>query len=295
MNRVFENEEMMILSNKEHTLNRGTYIMFADGSFVDIGTRTVTNKGPGEILIRDLPIWPPMADVIKAQEVLRPFKHLRVSGGMNNIIIRPSENHECLVSIGGAEAFSQNSFISQRDDELYIETPENKKNVYVNHGRIWVNGRRLPPRLEEDFGYIEIQCNYLHSLCADVYGVGDILSYVPIKTLKANIKGSSSIEILQLRDAEINISGRGSLSVDELTGDLYGRVSGSGNIDILTGVIDRADVAISGSGNLAIGALVKSAALSHSGSGNMMIAHVLDEYTAQGTGSGSIRVLKTGY
>lgn len=151
------------------------------------------------------------------------------------------------------------------------------------------------PRLEEDFGYIEIQCNYLYSLCADVYGTGEILSYVPIKTLKANIKGSTSLEILQLRNAEINISGSGSLSVNELMGDLYGRVSGSGNIGILTGVVDHADVAISGSGNLTIGALVKSATLSHSGSGNMMIAHVLDEYTAQGTGSGSIRVLKTGH
>lgn len=295
MNRIFEDEEVMILSNKEHPLNRGTCIKFADGSFVDISTRTITNKGPGEILIRDLPMWPPMMDVIKVQKVLRPFKHISVSGGMNNIIIRPSENDECLISIGGAETFAQNSFISQRDDELYIETPENKKNVYVNYGHIWVNGRRLPPRLEEDFGYIEIQCNYLYSLCADVYGTGEILSYVPIKTLKANIKGSTSLEILQLRNAEINISGSGSLSVDELMGDLYGRVSGSGNIGILTGVVDHADVAISGSGDLAIGALVKSATLSHSGSGNMMIAHVLDEYTAQGTGSGSIRVLKTGH
>lgn len=295
MNSIFEDEEVMILSNKEHPLNRGTCITFADGSFVDISTRTITNKGPGEILIRDLPMWPPMMDVIKEHKVLRPFKHISVSGGMNNIIIRPSENDECLISIGGAETFAQNSFISQRGDELYIETPENKKNVYVKYGHIWVNGRRLPPRLEEDFGYIEIQCNYLYSLCADVYGTGEILSYVPIKALKANIKGSTSLEILQLRNAEINISGSGSLSVDELMGDLYGRVSGSGNIDILTGVVDHADVAISGSGDLTIGAIAKSATLSHSGSGNMMIAHVLDEYTAQGTGSGSIRVLKTGH
>ena len=42
MNRIFEDEEVMVLSNKEHPLNRGTCITFADGSFVDISTRTIT-------------------------------------------------------------------------------------------------------------------------------------------------------------------------------------------------------------------------------------------------------------
>lgn len=294
MKRVFENQEMVVLSNKELALNRGSLITFTDGSFVDVDTRVVTNKGTGEIVIRDLPMWPSMEDIIKKQQTLRHIKHLSVDGGMNNIVILPNENTECLISIGGADTFAQNCVVSQSGDELHVETPENKKNVYINRGSIWVNGKRLPPRFEDDFGYVEIQCNYLHSLCVNAFGSGEILSYVPIDMLKAKIKGATSIEASQLRNAELNISGSGNLVVDELYGCLYGRVSGSGNIDVLDGLIDYADVAISGSGDLTIGALVKTAKLSHSGSGDIMIAHILEEYTAQRTGSGLLRVLKTG-
>lgn len=294
MNRVFENQEIIVLSNKEIAENNGRFLTFVDGSSVDIITRTVTNRGSGEVIIKDLPLWPPMTDILKKQLTFDTIKHLSVSGGMNNIIILPSEEADCLASIGGADDFVQNSSIYQQGDNLYIETPESKSNVHINVGSIWVNGKRLPPRLEEDFGYIEIKCNSLYSLYVNGSGSGNIFSQVPIKNLKAKIKGSTSIDAIQLENADLNISGSGSLITDELNGVLYGRVSGSGSIDILTGVIDNADVAISGSGDLTIGALVKIATLSHSGSGNMMIAHVLDEYTAQGSGSGSIRVLKTG-
>lgn len=294
MNRVFENQEIIVLSNKEIAENNGRFLTFADGSSVNIITRTVTNRGSGEVIIKDLPLWPPMTDILKKQLTFDTIKHLSVSGDMNNIIILPSEEADCLVSIGGADDFVQNSSIYQQGDNLYIETPESKSNVHINVGSIWVNGKRLPPRLEEDFGYIEIKCNSLYSLYVNGSGSGNIFSQVPIKNLKAKIKGSTSIDAIQLENADINISGSGSLITDELNGVLYGRVSGSGSIDILTGVIDNAEVAISGSGDLTIGALVKIATLSHSGSGNMMIAHVLDEYTAQGSGSGSIRVLKTG-
>lgn len=294
MNRVFENQEIMVLSNKEFTENNGRFLTFVDGSSVDIISRTVTNRGPGEVIIRDLPLWPPMTDILKKQLTFDAIKHLSVSGDLNNIIILPNEAADCFVSIGGADDFVQNSSIYQQSDKLYIETPESKSNIHINMGSMWVNGKRLPPRIEEDFGYIEIKCNSLYSLYVNGTGSGDIFSQVPIKNLKAQIKGSTSIDAIQLENVDLNISGSGNLVTDELNGNLYGRVSGSGSIDILTGVIDNADVAISGSGDLKIGALVKIATLSQSGSGNMMIAHVLDEYTAQGSGSGSIRVLKTG-
>lgn len=294
MKKIFEDQEIMILSNKEVAANNGYILTFVDGSSVNVGTRTITNKGSGEIIIKNLPMWPPMVDILKEQKAFDSIKYLNIGGDMSNIIILPNEGSECLVSIGGADEFIQNSSIYQRGNELYIETPESKSNIHINTGSIWVNGKRLPPRLEDGFGYIEIRCGSLYSLCVNGSGSGQIFSQVPIRSLKAKIKGATSIDAVLLENAELNISGSGSLVVDELNGRLYGRVSGSGSIDVLTGVIDNVDVAISGSGNLTIGALVKTAMLSHSGSGDMMISHVLDEYTAQGTGSGSIRVLKTG-
>lgn len=294
MKKIFEDQEIMVLSNKEVAESNGYILTFVDGSSVNVGTRTITNKGPGEIIIKNLPMWPPIVDILKERRTFDSIENLNISGDMSNIIILPNEGNECLVSIGGADEFIQNTSIYQRGTELYIETPENKSNIHINTGSIWVNGKRLPPRLEDDFGYIEIKCSSLYNLYVNGSGSGQIFSQVPIKSLKAKIKGSTSIDAVLLENAELNISGSGSLTVDELNGHLYGRVSGSGSIDVLTGVIDNVDVAISGSGDLIIGALVKTATLSHSGSGDMVIVHVLDEYTVQGTGSGSIRVLKTG-
>ena len=90
MKRIFENHEIVVLSNKEFALNRGSLITFTDGSFVDVDTRVVTNKGAGEIVIRDLPMWPSMEDIIKEQRILKHIKHLSVGGGMNNIVILPN-------------------------------------------------------------------------------------------------------------------------------------------------------------------------------------------------------------
>jgi len=294
VNRIFENQEIMILSDKELIENNGFVLTFSDESSVNIGTRTVTNKGPGEIIIRDLPMWPPITDFLKEEKTFSSINCLSICGDMNNIIILPNEGTECLVSIGGSEDFAQKSSVYQQGDELHIETPESNSNIHINKGSIWVNGKRIQPQLDDDFGYIEIRCNSLYSLYVNVSGSGNIYSQVPIKSLKAEIKGATSIDAIQLENAELNVSGSGSLVANELNGCLYGRVSGSGSIEILTGVIDNADVTINGSGDLMIGGIVKTATLSHSGSGDMVVAHVLDEYTAQGTGSGSIRVLKTG-
>ncbi|MDD4415088.1 MAG: DUF2807 domain-containing protein, partial [Oscillospiraceae bacterium] len=294
MIKVFENQEMMVLSNKEFIENDGYVLIFGDGSSVDVPTRTVVNKGLGEIVIKDLPLWPQMTEVLKEQMTFEAIQTLNISGDMNNVIILPNEGSECFVSIGGTDDFAQNTSVYQQGNELHIETPKNNSNIHVNIGSVWINGKRLPPQLEENFGYIEIKCNSLHNIYVNGSGSGEIYSQVPLEYLKVKIQGSTSIDAIKLEKAELNISGSGSLSADELNGYLFGRISGSGSIDILSGLIENVDVAISGSGNLVIGATIKTANLSLSGSGDMMIAHVMNEYTEQKTGSGFIRVLKKG-
>lgn len=294
MRLIFENEEMAVLSDKEGAQNNVGFITFSDGSSVDIEAHIVENVGPGNILIWDMPMWPTMEKVIREQKVIPSFSHITIRGDMNNIIIRPSEDGDNYFSIGGSEVFSQNCGVSSIDDELYIQTPVIPNNVYVDYSSIWVNGRRLPPQLGEDFGYIEIYCNDIDGLSVNATGQGTIISLVPISHLRISAKGSTSFKLLFLNNAEIDISGSGNLAVSELVGDLYAHVSGSGNIDIPTGLIDHADISISGSGDTTIGALIKSAVLSQSGSGKIIIAQVLDKYKAQNNGSGKIHVMKCG-
>ena len=289
----------MVLSNKQFVENDGCFLVFADGSSVDIATQVVTNKGPGEIIIKDLPMWPPMADILREEMVLKHIDRLSISGDMNNIIILPNgtgegEDNSCFVSIGGAEEFIQNCSVYQKSSQLFISTPKSNSNVHVHMGSVWINGKRQPPKFEDDFGYIQIKCNSLYSLFIEDSGSGEMYSQVPIDLLRGSIRGSTSIDAIALENVELHISGSGSLVADQLNGYLHGRISGSGNINVLSGLIESADVQISGSGSLFVAGAIKTADLSHSGSGKMVIAQVLNGYTARKSGSGFIKVLKVG-
>ncbi len=294
MKKVFANKEVMILSDKSVVSNERGFFTFEDGSFVDVSSRKIVNKGVGEIVIKDLPLWPEMVNILRDQQMFDGVRHLIISGDMNNIVMIPNDAPNCTVSLGGAGEFVQKVSIYQQGDLLYIETPRRESNVHINIGSVWVNGKRVPPKLEEDFGYIEIKCNGFKSLQVNGRGTGNIYSQVPICELRAKIKGSTSIDAVQIENVDVEISGSGNITVDQLNGSLYGRISGSGSIDILNGQVNSIDVAISGSGSLVAGVEAKNASLSLSGSGAIMVAHVLNEYIEQKTGSGLIKVCKKG-
>jgi hypothetical protein len=294
VNRIYEDQEIIILSDKTVESDNGRILTFTDGSSVDVELRRIVNKGAGDIVIKDLPLWPAMSEILRDQRDYDGIAHLIVSGDMNNIVIIPDESAYCTVSLGGADEFVKNTSIRKQGDRLYIETPRSESNVYINMGSIWVNGKRLPPKLDEDFGYIEIKCNNIKSLYINGTGTGDIYSQVPIGELQAKIKGSTSVDAMQIANVNVEISGSGNIKVDQLKGNLRGRISGSGSIDILNGEIGDLDVTVSGSGSLFVGATARTASLILSGSGEMLVAHIVDGYVEQKTGSGFIKVLRKG-
>ncbi len=294
MDCIYEDREVMILSDKLVASDNGRIINFTDGSSVDVMSHRIINKGIGDIIIKDLPLWPEMAEILRDQQSFNGIANLIVSGDKNNIILIPDDSPYCTVLLGGADEFVQNTSISQEGDTLYIETPRSNSHLHINMKNIWVNGKRRPPDLGEDFGYIKIKCKGLESLYVNGTGTGEVYSQVPICELKAKIKGSTSIDAIQTKNIAAEISGSGDISITELNGNLRGRISGSGSIDVLNGEINDLDVTVSGSGSLIVGATVNTASLILSGSGEMFVAHVLEEYIEQRTGSGSIRVLRKG-
>jgi hypothetical protein len=140
---------------------------------------------------------------------------------------------------------------------------------------------------------------YIEGIRVDNYfvtgnGTGEIYSELPLQTLRTEIKGSSSLDLIQVSQADIKITGSGSVSIENLCGNLSGTISGSGNITILDGNAEEVDVSVSGSGDLVAGITAKIARLSLSGSGTIIVAHVLDESIEQKTGSGILKIIKKG-
>src|SRR5665647_1020169 len=137
MNSIYENQEIIILSDKTVESDNGRILTFTDGSSVDVESHRIVNKGAGDILIKDLPLWPAMAEILRNQRDYDGIAHLIVSGDMNNIVIISNESESCTVSLGGADEFVKKTSIRKQGDQLYIETPRNESNVHINRGSIW--------------------------------------------------------------------------------------------------------------------------------------------------------------
>ena len=64
------------LMNKKVAESNEYMLAFMDGSSVNIGTQTVTNKGFGEIIIKDLPMWSLMIDIFEGQQSFEDVKSM---------------------------------------------------------------------------------------------------------------------------------------------------------------------------------------------------------------------------
>ena len=57
MKKIYEDQEVVVISDKQPT-SEGPFFTFSDGSSLNVNTREVINKGSGEIIIRERPMWP---------------------------------------------------------------------------------------------------------------------------------------------------------------------------------------------------------------------------------------------
>jgi Putative auto-transporter adhesin, head GIN domain len=87
---------------------------------------------------------------------------------------------------------------------------------------------------------------------------------------------------------EVEVSGSGDVSVEELSGDVFrAEVSGAGNVEA-TGDVDRVEAEVSGAGDIQVASLVaREATAEVSGAGNIQV-HATDSLDASVSGAGDI-------
>lgn len=89
---------------------------------------------------------------------------------------------------------------------------------------------------------------------------------------------------------ELRVEGSGDIAVQQVDGDLHVAVSGSGDIRVRGGKVNRLEASLSGSGQIDLGVHAQQAVLTLVGAGNIHVAEVRERPRMTKTGAGDIVV-----
>lgn len=130
---------------------------------------------------------------------------------------------------------------------------------------------------------------------AELRGYGDFtLEQLPQITIHAprhldlSLSGGSTTTVGAAESVSLDLSGCGTASLGDITGDLDVDLSGSGHVQAGTAHHVKADVA--GSGRVTLGTVSDGADLDVAGSGDIAIASLTGSLNSDGAGSGNVEV-----
>ncbi len=156
--------------------------------------------------------------------------------------------------------------------------------VTVDEGRVIINGRLrgrigdCGPDVVELRGYDDVAA-------AD-------LPRITIRAPRALIldrSGAGTTDIGAAASLDADFNGCGTATIGDVAGDLNIDMTGSGSVT--AGSAASLDVDVTGSGDVSVGAVASGASVDLMGSGSVTIASLNGAFSADGPGSGTVRVL----
>lgn len=279
-----------------------TLVKFMDGSYADVSTGEVVNKGAGYISIGSVPTENSKRKRIQKTFSARDIEVLELSANVN---IQPHDG-EVEVAITAPESVIEEISLSQADNLVTIkgQGKSNSGGINISGGNISIVGGVIRSGNIQIGGMSrgsiniggnepEIEISVKVPFKANVE-VSDIEGKVVIGNirgnLRANINGVGEVNAGEMNKVIGKISGSGTLIVQSVTGDLKVKVSGSGDVKVNGGNISDLEASVSGSGDVHINAEAQTADLDVSGSGDIYIRKVVAKPRKHISGVGEIRV-----
>ena len=181
--------------------------------------------------------------------------------------------------MGGGVASGSNTIIS------------NSGSITVNNGVVITNGKVVTAAdLPEATLRLIVRVPVGTPIRLDLSGqtdttVGDVRG-----PLKARLSGASDVHTGAIGALDLALSGSGTLSAREVTGNVRASISGAGSLDVQGGQIGDVDASVSGTGNVIIAAPVRDADLSVSGVGKISVGEASGSVHRKVSGVGKINV-----
>ncbi len=272
---------------------------FSDGSWCDVSTGQVVNKGAGYISI-GAPQQSDSSDKITIGPKSFSANVLEVSNLSGvDVDVQVHAKPEIEVTIDGPEDIAKGINLSQSGTRLLVEGDTNGSGINVTGVRIGnitqISGSFSQSisiggsNEEENDTKILIKLpKGTPILLSGVNGtarLGDIESSLTVKAT-----GHGKVFTGKMSSANIDITGSTDVTIDEVSGNIQANIMGSGDIEINDGQAQNVQVSIMGSGDFEFGGKAENASLTIMGSGDIKVAHVINKPRISKMGSGDIKV-----
>ena len=318
--RVYSDKELQNVSN--------TRLEFSDGSWCDVRTRQVVNKGRGSISIGATPEGESASSETKTWGPERySASALQIDGIVADVTIEPTDGDEIIVEMTGPEKDIDNIRVSEQSGMIVIGGSSSGRsrsrnvsisNISICNGNISIGGRGSQVIIRdsspsENTTKVVVKVPKRTRLILDhIFGnvrVGDTEG-----NLELNLREIWNAQIGHVNDARLRIRGTGSVIVARVNSNLNAKVSGAGDIRVTevhadtaelrvsgtggillnSGAIDEMEARVSGVGNVYFGGCARKANLRVSGIGSIHVEQVIERPRKRVSGIGSINIRKVG-
>lgn len=289
MKSVYRDEDIEVFSDKEVDKIEGKFLIFTDGSKVDLQNHVSYNFGNGDIKITRLK--PKNEEKVdKTSKVVKyDIKdNIILSGSMLCFKILEYDKPYVEIEETGTQKFISETYIHETNDALEIETPKDDNKMHF--GVVLLSGRKQNP----EYGELIIKTPKFKNLSIHSSGIGKGTVDIPLSSMDVKMSGSSEINCGNIEKLDAHISGSGKLKVDKLTDSGCVKISGSGFVNINSGELKKLCLSISGSGSIKANVTADLGDFSISGSGSIYVDQVKKILSERCSGIGKIKVINRG-
>ncbi len=216
-----------------------------------------------------------------------PMPEITAEGGRITIDGRLSRRIENCTEAGGVELRDYGSVSAEDLPRVTIRAPRN-----VEISRSGAGSLEIGPTESLNLDFSSCGTGTLGDVAGeldvDLAGSGRVTAGAA-HSLNADVAGSGELSTGAITEgASVDIAGSGTVRIASLGGDLSADGAGSGNLAVLAGAINDANVDLAGSGDVDIGATVRSLNVSIVGSGSVDVAAEVGSIEADIAGSGDV-------
>ncbi len=286
-----------VYSDKLFSAIKGGRVEFEDGSWCDVSTGQVVNRGKGYITIGSPPNDTGPELVTKGPLLFRS-QVLEVSGVHAKVSIEPHAGDVIEVTISGEQDAVEAIVMNESKGCLVISGQPSRATKYVVSGATVISGRVFDSIVNNvvltagggaDLAKVDIKVPQGAPVRLNrVRGkteVGDTLG-----PLLVNLDGSNQIQAGKVTDTDLLLSGSGRIRIAETNGHVNINLVGSAQVRIDRGAVSNIKVDMTGSGNVNFGGKAQDADVRMTGSGNVSLAYVENRPHKVVIGSGNLSI-----
>jgi hypothetical protein len=312
-----------VYSDKELTSVVGTRLGFADGSWCNVATGQIVNKGPGYINV-GAPEEGETQSEARGPEVF-DARSLEVRDLSADLDIQVHGRDEIEVTMEGSAGKLKNIKLSQDRGVVSIEDIASgggvasgltvisgggrsitrargavgivggsvrAHNIVVRNGRLNVASGGSSITVGSGRGTTRITVKVPKGAAVSISGVdgGTIIGDTE-GPLNVGTNTSCDVSAGLVRAAVLNVQGSAGVFVAEVKDTLSASVQGSGTVDVRGGHVSTLSASVQGSGDIQFDGTAENATLTVMGSGGIRVNHIVNRPVKSVMGSGDIRVL----